>query len=50
MLTLIENLITRQKQVEDDEKNRKKLVNQQKLLEEVEKLIAGNSTLKIVEV
>ncbi len=35
--TLIENLITRQNQIEDDDKNRKKLADHQKLLEEAKK-------------
>ena len=35
--TLIEDLITRQNQIEDDDKNRKKLADHQKLLEETKK-------------
>lgn len=45
---LIENLTTRQNQIEVDNKNRKKLVNQQKLLEEAEKEFAIWNRLRLL--
>ncbi len=46
--TLIENLTTRQNQIEVDDKNRKKLANQQKLLEEAEKDFAIWNRLRLL--
>ena len=46
--TLIKNLITRQRQIEDDDKNRVKLANQQKLLEDLKKEYAIWDRLRLL--